>query len=207
MILSTQMAIEETMALCQKTVYTEERSQFHTDVTKTVWEWSKKRLGDLSLTPDAPIVDVGCGCGVALEMFEADGREAVGITTNKEEIAICNKAGFNVLDWDMADISQLTNYASGIWLRHAAEHSFAPFVLLRSCHGALKENGWLYLEVPAPDTSSKHEENKNHYSVLGKNAWASLLVKAGFYLMDTCSVKFETPLGNDEYLCFLCRKL
>jgi len=149
---------------------------------------------------------VGCGCGVFLEMLLTEGRGCIGITASKEEFERCTVKSLPIANWEMQDVSQLSEYASGIWLRHTAEHSFAPYMLLRSCYKAIKPGGWIYLEVPAPGTSSKHEENANHFSVLGNSMWRQLLIRAGFEIVDTTSIQFETKLGMDEYFCFLGKK-
>jgi hypothetical protein len=70
----------------------------------------------------------------------------------------------------------------------------------------LLPGGTLYLEVPAPETSCKHETNPNHYSVLGRSAWTSLLERCGFTLRDEGSYSFPTHMGADEYWGFICTK-
>ena len=201
--ISTVMAVSDTLAACRSTVYVEERSPFHDELTKKVWAWVKERVD--VVYPGAPILDLGCGNGPFLQIIEEEGIKGVGITASPEEFAACDKQAFDVLQWDMHDVSQLTNYASGIWLRHALEHSPMPLILLRSCRAALKAGGWIYIEVPAPGTSSKHEENANHFSVLGQVAWRELILRAGFNIIDSASIKFRTQLGEDEYFCFLAR--
>jgi hypothetical protein len=50
----------------------------------------------------------------------------------------------------------------------------------------LKQGSKMYIEVPAPDCERKHEWNVNHYSILGEQQLAALLVRTGFDI-----VKFE----------------
>lgn len=203
--LSMTMAVNDTLNYCRSTVYTEERSPLHDEITTSVWKWVKERVDVVS--QGAPILDVGCGSGPFLEILEREALESIGITTSEEEFEACENKGLTVLLGDMHHlVSHLENFASGIWLRHCAEHSAMPLVLLRSCCSALKESGWLYLEVPAPGTSSKHEENPNHFSVLTKESWVQLLIRSGFDIIDTASITFETVLGPDEYFCFLAKK-
>jgi hypothetical protein len=60
--------------------------------------------------------------------------------------------------------------------------------------------------VPAPDTSSAHQANPNHYSVLGKSAWLQLMSRSGFALVDQLDLDFTVPAGPDTYWAFVLRK-
>jgi hypothetical protein len=75
----------------------------------------------------------------------------------------------------------------------------------------LKPNGLLYIEVPSPDSDRTHETNKNHFSILGKTMWLSLLQRTGFTVT---WYDFEFPLNFDDgsdsvterYYVFVCRR-
>jgi SAM-dependent methyltransferase len=196
--------ISSTLASCSGTIYTETRSEFHDSVTRKVWGWVKE-LVDIG-THGGPILDVGCGMGVALEMFQSEGLSCIGVTANKEEFDACLKAGLTAINWEFHSISELPGLASGIWLRHAAEHSFMPLVLLKSCHAALRDGGWIYIEVPAPGTAAEHESNPNHFSVMGEGMWRALIGRAGFLMLGETSIGFRIEPGDEKYLCFLAKK-
>jgi hypothetical protein len=70
----------------------------------------------------------------------------------------------------------------------------------------VKQKGFLYVEVPAPDTSCQHQTNQNHYSVLGKSMWAELIKRTGFTLLETLDISFEVPAGPDTYWAFFQQK-
>ena len=53
------------------------------------------------------------------------------------------------------------------------------------------------MEVPAPDTSCQHQQNRNHYSVLGKTMLAGLIDRAGFRIRDVLDITFGVPAGPD----------
>jgi hypothetical protein len=59
--------------------------------------------------------------------------------------------------------------------------------------------------VPAPDTSCRHQQNANHYSVLGKTMWQSLFERAGLSLVKAIDLNFVVPAGQDTYWGFLLR--
>ena len=93
-----------------------------------------------------------------------------------------------------------------VWCRHAIEHSLFPFFTLAELHRVLKPGGVLYLEVPAPDTSCRHQTNPNHYSVLGKSMWVELIRRVGFPETRTLDLNFQTGAGPDTYWAFMQRK-
>ena len=93
-----------------------------------------------------------------------------------------------------------------IWCRHCLEHSIVPYFTLSGFFRALKPTGFLYIEVPAPDTSSKHQTNRNHYSILGKSMWVELIKRTGFKLLEVIDIDLEVPSGPDTYWAFIQQK-
>lgn len=67
----------------------------------------------------------------------------------------------------------------------------------------VKPVGWLYVEVPAPDTSCAHQTNLNHYSVLGKSMLGSLIERSGFRVIDILDISFSGPASSDTYWAFI----
>lgn len=70
----------------------------------------------------------------------------------------------------------------------------------------IKPEGYLYIEVPAPDTSCKHQTNKNHYSVLGKSMWLYLIKRSGFEILQVLDINFNVPAGPDIYWAIIQKK-
>ncbi|MBF0423570.1 MAG: methyltransferase domain-containing protein [Magnetococcales bacterium] len=157
------------------------------------------------ITPGQRVLDVGCGSGLALEAFVRHGIDAVGITLGPEAQA-CRERGLDVREMDFSFLDFDHSYFHLIWCRHALEHSFSPLFTLHGFHKKLIQGGWLYVEVPAPDTSCHHETNPNHYYVLGRSMWQSLFHKTGFHLEWKVEFPFDTVSGPDLYLGFLLRK-
>jgi len=156
--------------------------------------------------PGARVLDVGCGQGVALKRFKEFGCEAVGITTNAEDLEVCRNAGFEVRPVDMHSLLGGDEWLDLIWARHVLEHSPAPMFALHEFKRVLKPGGLLYIEVPVPMTACRHEFNPNHYSVLTCSMWQALIAKAGFTLIEGKARAFGTQAGPDEYRSYLCRK-
>lgn len=183
-------------------VYSEPITQTHSIVTKGGVETV---LGIIGRQPEN-VLDVGCGQGPALEIFRDLGIVATGISLNDNDITICRKAGHDVRKMDQNDLEFDDGIFDFIWARHVLEHSIAPFWTLHEFYRVLKPGGWLYAEMPAPDTVCTHEANGNHYCVLGERAWEFLIGRAGFRPDNVLKWEVPTPIGTDVYFGFVARK-
>jgi SAM-dependent methyltransferase len=184
-------------------VYPEKPSVLHTEITtKAV----ATLLEAFQLRKKAKVLDVGCGQAPALQIFTEKGFIPVGITLDNEDLSVCQNRGFTVAKMDQSFLLFDAETFDLIWARHVLEHSIYPLFTLSGFFDVLRENGVLYVEVPAPDTSCHHERNPNHYSVLGKSAWVSLIERCGFEIILAISYSFMVIAGPDEYWGFYCRK-
>ena len=184
-------------------VYPEPPSGQHSEITRQMWA---RLQAQVKLPAGARVLDVGCGQGLALELFRAAGHRAVGITIGHEDLAACVAQGYEALEMDQSFLDFPEGSFDLVWCRHALEHSVAPYFTLAGFHRVLAPGGTLYVEVPAPETACHHEQNPNHYSVLGQPAWLSLMQRAGFELLDGIQINFTVPAGPDTYWGFILRK-
>lgn len=166
--------------------------------------WARVRTA-AALAPGARVLDVGCGQGVALTAFREAGLNAVGVTLSEEDRSVCDRLGYDVQRMDQSFLEFTAGEFALVWCRHCLEHSVAPYFTLAEFRRVLMPGGFLYVEVPAPDTPCRHEWNPNHYSVLGQNAWLALLTRAGFTVVEAFHINHETGVGPDVYLGFICR--
>ena len=158
------------------------------------------------LAPESRILDVGCGQGEALEIFTRQGFSAIGITAEEEDVKICRQKGFEVYEMDPSFLNFDDNQFDFIWCRHTLARSIFPFFTLSEFFRVLRPEGRLYIEVPAPDTSGRHQANKNHYSVLGKSMWRELITRTGFIEGRIFDIEFDTSAGPDKYFSFIQQK-
>ena len=159
-----------------------------------------------SLPENSRVLDVGCGQGVALELFKKERFSAVGITLNSEDVSVCRQKGYEVYEMDQSFLDFNDEEFDFIWCRHCLEHSIFPYFTLSELFRVLKRKGYLYIEVPAPDTVSNHHSNQNHYSVLGKNMWLDLIKRSGFNILDIINIPVQLKIGPDLYWAFVQQK-
>jgi SAM-dependent methyltransferase len=183
--------------------YPEFPSQLHTDITAQLLDHFRSQF---PLAPGARVLDVGCGQGPALDRFQSLGWRATGIALNSEDVAMCRAKGHEVLPMDQSFLDFPDSSFDLIWCRHCLEHSFAPFFTLCGFARVLRPQGYLYVEVPAPDTSCRHQTNANHYSVLGKSMWIELMKRAGFTILEILDINFRVAAGPDTYWAFILRR-
>jgi SAM-dependent methyltransferase len=186
-------------------LYDEGHSNLHTSMTK---EAVNTHVDPLNLPKDAKILDLGCGPGYFLDAMKERGyTNMIGITLSDADIELCKKNGHTVEKYDLSFLPQQKGYTDEsvdfIFLRHALEHSPYPIFSLIEYNRLLKQYGKMYIEVPAPDCERKHEWNANHYSILGSEQLAALLVRTGFKIdyikLVEYGVDIQEPDGIKQY--------
>ena len=184
--------------------YPEELQEGHTNMTKKLLGMF---LNKYSLPEGCKVLDVGCGQGVALELFKSRKLSFVGITLNSEDVQVCRQKGYEVYEMDQSFLDFNDEEFDFIWCRHCLEHSIFPFFTLTELFRVLKQKGYLYIEVPAPDTTAGHQNNKNHYSVLGRGMWLALIKRSGFIVLEMFDIPIELKTGGkDLYWAFIQQK-
>jgi len=187
----------------QQETYPEPISGIHAEITA---QMLPKVVELAKLQKWAKVLDVGCGQGVALDLFKKLEFEAIGLTINPTDIEACRTAGFDVREMDQSLLDFPDGQFDLIWCRHCLEHSIFPYYTLAQFFRVLKPGGTLYVEVPAPDTACQHQTNPNHYSVLGKSLWMELMRRNGFQLAEALDISFQVQAGPDVYWAFVAKK-
>lgn len=185
-------------------IYDEGPSQFHEKMTEqTICDY----IDPLELPKDAKILDLGCGPGYFLDQMKARGyTNLVGVTLSHEDIKLCEEKGHTIKKYDFSFLPQKDGYydesVDFIFSRQALEHSPYPIFSLMEYNRILKQNSKIYIEVPCPDAERQHEFNLNHYSILGHNMLAALLIRTGFRIDKFNVLEFDVgikeSLESDE---------
>lgn len=191
-------------------VYDEGESPFHLDITKDVVE---RFISPLDLPKDSMILDLGCGPGYFLDAMRDRGYTNItGITLGRDDYYICESKGHKQLRYkDMNFLDDRDESVDLLFSRHSLEHSPFPYITLLEYNRVLRSQGYLYIEVPSPNCDIKHETNRNHYSIMGRDMWVNLLNRTGFDV-DWYDYEFPVRMGDDpdtkmeRYYIFVCRR-
>jgi SAM-dependent methyltransferase len=187
----------------QADTYPEPPSSLHTSITQRMVE---EMFTKYPISQGGTVLDIGCGQGVALELFIQRQLRPIGITLNAEDLAVCRKNGYEVYEMDQSFLDFDDERFDLVWCRHCLEHSIFPYFTLSEIFRVMRPGAYLYIEVPAPDTSCRHQDNQNHYSTLGKSAWRSLIQRSGFQILDAFDISFQVPAGPDTYWALVQQK-
>jgi 2-polyprenyl-3-methyl-5-hydroxy-6-metoxy-1,4-benzoquinol methylase len=101
----------------------------------------------------APVLDIGCGRGIFLELLSTAGIQAVGIDHSTEALAACERKGLTVQREEASTyLKQNLGTFGGIFCSHVIEHmGYGDATnFLELCHGALRPGGVLLLVTPNP---------------------------------------------------------
>ena len=208
--METQIDINNTLDLIKLRFYNnwlymahisdEGPSQFHQKLTEQVVD---TYIDPMALPLDAKILDMGCGVGYFMDIMKAKGySDLTGISLSPEDIKVCESNGHTIKKYDMSFLPQAEGYydesVDFIFLRQALEHSPYPIFTLMEYNRVLKQGSKIYIEVPAPDCERMHEFNPNHYSILGANQLAALLIRCGFNIEKFNNLEFDITLPPEE---------
>jgi SAM-dependent methyltransferase len=180
-------------------IYDEGDSEMHKGLTEEV---TRQYIDPLNLPKNSKILDLGCGPGYFLDEMKTRGyTDLTGVTLSPGDIKICEEKGHTIKKYDLSFIPQSEGYfdesVDFVFLRHALEHSPYPIFSLMEYNRILKQFGKIYIEVPQPGCERKHETNLNHYSILGQDQLAALIVRTGFNIDRFENFEFDVTFPND----------
>ena len=198
MIKTNKEILDLFLERCDSEIYEEPYSNMHDGVIK---QQADLFLTEFNIKKEDKIVDVGCGFGLFQQYLHEKGySNTLGITKAEKDIDNLIKTDTPYRTADITFTGLDSNYTDHIWCRHCIEHSPFPYLTLLEFNRIMKIGGFLYLEMPAPDQPAIQEHKPNHYSVLPKEMWASLLIRSGFKTLKfgTIDMRLKRP-GQDEY--------
>jgi ubiquinone/menaquinone biosynthesis C-methylase UbiE len=150
---------------------------------------------------DADTIEVGCGDGQFLEVFNELGlRKIVGLESGFSNYEVCRRKGFKVI---YGKISQpqirekIKNQFDLVTTFHYLEHWPDPIRFLRSLYRIIKPGGLGLIEVPNYDFIEKNniwlEFTKDHRIYYRKRTLC--------YLVNHCGFSLEAMEENNQGIC------
>lgn len=183
-------------------VYSEVPYPLHVEISDRALDYLETLF---QLKPGMRLLDVGCGQGVVVDRMLAKGLDYQGITLSDQDIKVCRAKGYRVDKMDQSFITYPDHSFDIVWARHVLEHSIFPLFTLDGYRRILKPDGIMYIEVPAPETRSSHENNPNHYSMFSKKVWQGLIERSGFAIVADAIYVLGNEQDSDQYWGFYCR--
>jgi SAM-dependent methyltransferase len=171
--------LETYLSWIHNTVYHEpDTPNFHNQIIDRV---INEIILPLGLPRESRILDMGCGSGYFMvKMNELGYGNIVGVTMDDDDIKECRAKGLDVIKQDMTFSDFPTGEFDLLFCRHAIEHSAFPLLTLCEFNRITKAGGTVYIEVPSPNQDRKHEDNQNHFSIMGDKMWSSLFKRVHF---------------------------
>lgn len=197
--------IDQYLELLARDVYPERPTVNHVRITQEAFEHFVLPRREMFRR----VLDIGCGQGVALELFVRAGIPAEGVTLGQEDVQICQQRGFNVSYGDQSYLEWPEGTFDLLWSRHCLEHSVMPLLTLFEYNRVTAPGGYLYVEVPQPE--SLHIDNPNHYSLFSDRGWRSLFRRAQYVVEDfrVYNLSYKWPNGvrmEDYYYGYWLKK-
>jgi SAM-dependent methyltransferase len=131
------------------------------------------------------VIEVGCGPGGILKVFQEEGNEVYGCELDKTCVEYSKNQGISCLLGSLEALVDAGVTADLIILSHLLEHISNPFDFVAALNGILRDGGKVYVEVPGL-------RNVN------VNFFKSLQV-AHLYYYDLMTLKFV--MGKAGYEC------
>lgn len=151
----------------------------------------------LTLLNASSALDVGCGAGHAmLGMLRIGIERVLGISADHSDIAACNQIGLDVRLGDFSFLPWEDGAFELVWSRHSLEHSPMPLLTLMEWHRVSSQ--WLCLIVPS--VTAFPPGGRNHYYVLSREQWRSLLAHSDWHII------WEDESSQDFEIRFMCEK-
>jgi 2-polyprenyl-3-methyl-5-hydroxy-6-metoxy-1,4-benzoquinol methylase len=139
----------------------------------------------------APVLDIGCGRGIFLQLLKEAGIEGVGIDVYEPSVAACLSQGLTAKAADALDyLPEKSAAFGGIFCSHVIEHlAFGDALrLIHLCASATTASGVLIVVTPNP----------RDFGVIGETFWldpthvrpypvpllSSMLEQSGFDVVD-----------------------
>ncbi|MEE9542360.1 MAG: class I SAM-dependent methyltransferase [Thermodesulfobacteriota bacterium] len=166
---------------------------------------------NLKLEERAEVLEIGCATGHFLHLMASDGYVCSGIEPDVGFSAYGKKQlGLNVKT-EMLNLGEFqTKKYDLICIFHALEHLVDPMEVLNTFHRAIKDNGYLFIEIPDLTAAIRRKRfdpetyfHKAHLYDFTLETIKTYLAKTGFSIIRTAH---DAPCPKDKNLLILAAK-
>ena len=98
--------------------------------------------------PSGKLLDMGCGLGLFLKLWNPQKWELFGIDISKKAVEYAKSKGLNVKEGSLEKTDFSDDYFDVITMFYVLEHLPHPLKVLKEARRILKENGLLIIRVP-----------------------------------------------------------
>ncbi len=137
-------------------------------------------------TTDSVVVEVGCGPGGILKVFQEQGNDVWGCELDTQCVEFSNEQGIPTLSGGAEALADVGVKADLIVLSHLLEHVPQPFEFMATLRDILTDKGLLYVEVPGvrnPRTNFFDGVQVAHLYYYDLTTLQFVMGKAGFRLI------------------------
>jgi len=198
------MPIEEDIGRAYRTYYTHERETFLRRVSRGLYRifrvlfgverrWRRVYLMYLDRVPPGRLLEIGCGDGRRLALFQSRGWVVEGQEVDRRAAAqVYERYGIKVHQGGIEHLGLKEASYDAIIMNHVIEHVHDPVGLLAECMRLLKPGGLLVARTPNIE-SRGHQvfrscwrglEPPRHLRLFSGNALRSCAEKAGYPHID-----------------------
>jgi len=116
-----------------------------------IGEWIAINYLCSHLNKNSKILDIGCGIGYGVGMFNKLGFwDVLGIDLNPDKISMGKMFGYNIIEKDILDLDQ-SDFYNVIWSSHSFEHMLYPGKTLEHLLKITSYDAKFYFILPYPD--------------------------------------------------------
>ncbi|MDC0576765.1 class I SAM-dependent methyltransferase [Gammaproteobacteria bacterium] len=100
------------------------------------------------------VLEVGCGAGGILSIFQKNGSEVTGLDFDEDYLSVARQNGIKAVTGSLDQLSSNDKYDL-IILSHVLEHITEPAIFLGKLIEHLEDDGVIYIEVPSLNNVSE----------------------------------------------------
>lgn len=166
------------------------------------------------IPPGGSIIDIGCGSGRDVKKFSQHGFHVTGIDFSPSMIEIAKsnapKATFKILDMHSLNLEETFDAA---WANASLLHIRKIHLpkVLEKIFSVLNDNGLFYIKMKqggheGVEIDNRYENLPKFYAYFEENELKSLLIEAGFDLLDMFTTGKESSYQTHPYVHAFCKK-